>query len=138
MRLATDTMAVEKNKMALDLKLSHESRGTTLKISGQLDSNTAAQMIPVIDQLKRHPPNVLILELKDLTYISSAGLRCIFQMKKLVNAELGRLVVNQPTPQVQKVFDIIKVVPVQSIFASTAELDAYLDKMQRKVTDEDQ
>jgi len=122
--------------MSLDLKLTHELRGTTLKISGQLDTDTAPQMTPIIDQLKQRPPNILILELKDLTYISSAGLRCIFQMKKLVNAELGRLVISQPTPQVQKVFDIIKAVPVQSVFSSTSELDAYLDKMQRKVIDE--
>lgn len=122
--------------MSLDLKLSHDPRGTTLKITGQLDTDTAPQMAPVIAQLRQSPPNILILDLKDLTYISSAGLRCMFQMKKLVNSELGRLVVSQPTPQVQKVFDIIKAVPVQSVFTSEAELDAYLDKMQRQIMDE--
>lgn len=122
--------------MSLDLNLSHDPRGTTLKITGQLDTDTAPQMAPVIAQLRQSPPNILILDLKDLTYISSAGLRCMFQMKKLVNAELGRLVISQPTPQVQKVFDIIKAVPVQSVFTSEVELDAYLDKMQHQIMDE--
>jgi len=31
------------------------------------------------------------------------------------------------------VFDIVKAVPVTDVFRSTAELDAYLDKMQKKV-----
>lgn len=122
--------------MSLDLQLSHDPRGTTLKISAQLDADTAPQMAPVISQLRQSPPNILILDLKDLTYISSAGLRCMFQMKKLVNAELGRLVISQPTPQVQKVFDIVKAVPVQSVFTSEVELDAYLDKMQRQIMNE--
>jgi len=38
---------------------------------------------------------------------------------------------------VKKVFEIVKAVPVQSVFASTAELDDYLDKMQRQVSDQD-
>ena len=40
-------------------------------------------------------------------------------------------------PQIRKVFDIVKAVPVSDVFASVAELDAYLDTMQRKVLEGD-
>jgi hypothetical protein len=35
---------------------------------------------------------------------------------------------------VQKVFDIVKAVDVKSVFRDVAELDDYLDAMQRRVT----
>jgi hypothetical protein len=40
------------------------------------------------------------------------------------------------SPQVQKVFDIVKAVPYAEIFRSEEELDAYLASMQRQVSDE--
>jgi hypothetical protein len=48
----------------------------------------------------------------------------------------SRFVISQPSPQVRKVFDIVKAVPLNSIFSSTAELDEYLDHMQRKVSED--
>ena len=44
----------------------------------------------------------------------------------------GVLVVNLQ-PQIRKVFDIVKAVPVADVFASQRELDDYLDTMQKKV-----
>jgi len=35
---------------------------------------------------------------------------------------------------VQKVFDIVKAVDVKAVFRDLAELDEYLDEMQRRVT----
>ena len=34
-------------------------------------------------------------------------------------------------PQVKKIFEIINALPSMDVFASVAELDAYLDAMQR-------
>jgi anti-anti-sigma factor len=122
--------------MTLDTQLIEEPKGTVLKLIGQLDSVTAPLLSPLIAQLQNAPPKVLILELQDLNYISSAGLRCVFQLKKLMKNENGRFVISQPSPQVRKVFDIVKAVPLNSIFSSVAELDEYLDHMQRKVSED--
>jgi sigma-B regulation protein RsbU (phosphoserine phosphatase) len=112
-----------------------ESAGIlNLKLGGELDTETAPQLAPLIDALQESPPDVLVLNLKDLHYISSAGLRYVFQMKKLMKAHGGQFVISEPSPQVRKVFDIVKAVPVQSVFASTQELDEYLDRMQKQVT----
>lgn len=122
--------------MTLDTQLIEEPKGTVLKLIGQLDSVTAPLLSPLIAQLQNAPPKVLILELQDLNYISSAGLRCVFQLKKLMKNENRRFVISQPSPQVRKVFDIVKAVPLNSIFSSAAELDEYLDHMQRKVSED--
>ena len=39
-------------------------------------------------------------------------------------------------PGVLKVFEIVKALPASQVFASQAELDAYLDVMQRRMRDQ--
>src|SRR3546814_18780163 len=85
--------------------------------------------------LLQAPPQayVLVLELSALDYISSAGIRSIFKARKALSPRGGKVLVVNPQPQIQKVFDLVKAVPMNEIFASTAEADAYLDTMQSKV-----
>ena len=45
----------------------------------------------------------------------------------------GKVLLVNPQPQIQKVLDMVKAVPLNEIFSSTAEADAYLDLMQRRV-----
>lgn len=122
--------------MTLDTQLTEEPKGTVLKLIGQLDTDTAPLLATLIARLQRAPPKVLILELQDLNYISSAGLRCVFQLIKLMKNQNNRFVIFQPSPQVRKVFDIVKAVPLTSIFSSTTEMDEYLDQMQRQVSED--
>lgn len=75
----------------------------------------------------------LVLDLGGVDYISSAGVRSVFRARKALAARGGKVLVLNPQPQVKKVFDIVKAVPLGDVFRSTAELDAYLDKMQKKV-----
>jgi hypothetical protein len=42
-----------------------------------------------------------------------------------------------PQPPVQRVFDIVKATDVSRVFRSVAELDAYLDTMQKGVREAD-
>src|SRR3546814_4181673 len=57
----------------------------------------------------------------------------LFRSRKALSPRGGKVLVVNPQPQIQKVFDLVKAVPMNEIFASTAEADAYLDTMQRKV-----
>jgi anti-anti-sigma factor len=79
----------------------------------------------------------LVLDLQELDYISSAGLRSIFRARKALGMRDGRVLVVNPQPQVQKVFDIVKAVPVREIFRSVEELDSYLDRIQARALDPD-
>ncbi len=76
----------------------------------------------------------LVIDLSALEYISSAGLRSLAQLRKQMHDREGRTLLLNPQPQVKKVFDIVKAVPVAEVFANVAELDQYLDHMQRQMT----
>lgn len=124
--------------MDLQFSLVSNRDGTpTARVGGRLDTHSYLefdrQLQPVLDDAR----DTLVLDLADLSYVSSAGIRSIFTARKRMTEHGGRLLIVNAQPQVRKVFDIVKAVPVKEIFASVAELDAYLDAIQRKALEED-
>ena len=112
-----------------------DRRLATLAIGGRLDAQTAPELdaAAVTAGEGVNDNATLVLDMKGLNYISSAGLRSIAKMRRAMQARGGTVLLVNPQPQVRKVFDIVKAVPVNEVFTSIAELDAYLDTMQRKV-----
>jgi len=84
-------------------------------LSGELVVNTATQLekklIPAIDGgIKK-----VILEMSELNYISSAGLRTILQAVKKITPSGGKLVIAEPIDEVNEVFEIAgltRVIPI--------------------------
>ena len=105
----------------------------TLVLEGRLDSDTVATLDRDLDAVLASPVKVVVFELSKLEYISSAGLRSLFQARKSMKARAGKVLILNPQPPVQKVFDIVKATDVNEVFRSAAELDAYLDAMQKQV-----
>ena len=103
-------------------------------LDGRLDTHTCDELDRQLAPLLADPEiRSLVLDLAALAYISSAGIRSIFKARKALSARNGKVLVVNPQPQIQKVFDVVKAVPMSEIFVSVAEVDAYLDAMQRKV-----
>ncbi|AJC46175.1 STAS domain-containing protein [Xanthomonas sacchari] len=104
-----------------------------LTLSGRLDTHTYQDLDEALAPLLATPITTLLLDLSHLDYISSAGIRSIFKARKVLAARDGRVLVVNPQPQIRKVFDVVKAVPLNEIFTSVQELDEYLDEMQRRV-----
>ncbi|MCW0389434.1 MULTISPECIES: STAS domain-containing protein [Xanthomonas] len=104
-----------------------------LTLSGRLDTHTYQALDEALAPLLATPITTLVLDLSHLDYISSAGIRSIFKARKVLAARDGRVLVVNPQPQIRKVFDVVKAVPLNEIFTSVQELDEYLDEMQRRV-----
>ncbi len=107
----------------------------TMHLSGKLDALSYLEFDRSLDAVLGRMPahGTLVLDLADLDYISSAGLRSLFRARKAMKAAGGHSLIVNAQPQVRKVFEIVKAVPVNEVFRNVAELDAYLDVMQRKV-----
>lgn len=104
-----------------------------IALSGWLDGTTCDELDKALQPLLHDGTHILEFNLAGLEYISSAGLRCIFRARKALHAHAGRVLVMQPRPGVRKVFELVKAVPVEEVFASQGELDAYLTAIQNKV-----
>jgi len=107
----------------------------TISLTGRLDTHTAPQLDAELTRLlaERGAVTRLVFDLGQLEYLSSAGIRCFVRSRKAIEPHGGKVALVNPQPPVRKVLEIVKAMPPGGIFSSIAELDAYLDDMQRKV-----
>ena len=110
------------------------SEAPVIGLVGRLDTNTAPDLDKHLDVLlARKDLKRIVFDLGGLEYLSSAGIRCFVRARKALEPAGGRVAIVNPQPAVQKVLDIVKAIPPGGLFKSIAELDQYLDEMQRKV-----
>ncbi len=111
--------------------------GKRISLAGSLDTDTAGQLQDKIDHEIDSTVHMVIMDLKRLEFLSSAGLRVIFKTKKYMDSHEGKFMLLNLQPQVRKVFDIIKALDGMNVFKSQEEMDEYLTAMQNKVLDGD-
>jgi anti-anti-sigma factor len=122
----------------MSLKITVDKSATpTLKLVGRLDTDTAPQLDSELNNvLARKDIKRLVFDLSGLDYLSSAGIRCFVRARKAVEPGGGTVAILNPQPGVRKVLDIVKAIPAKGIFASVAELDEYLDAIQKQIRDQ--
>ena len=124
--------------MPLEIEIHAEPHeGKRISLAGSLDTDTAPQLQDKIDQEIDSTVHMVIMDLKRLQFLSSAGLRVIFKTKKRMDEHHGKFMLLNLQPQVRKVFDIIKALDGMNVFKSQEEMDDYLAAMQNKVLDGD-
>ena len=76
----------------------------TINLVGRLDTTTAPELE---NELKSSLENIksLVLDLVDLDYISSAGLRVLLSAQKIMNAK-GSMVIRNAKSEIMEVFEI--------------------------------
>lgn len=104
--------------------------------SGRLDTNTYQELESRVDDLLLGSPMMVIFDMADLDYISSMGLRVILKTQKNMKKRGGSVMLTNMKPQIEKVFEIVKALPSFTVFKDTEEMDAYLDKMQKNVIED--
>lgn len=75
----------------MDVKIEHVNNLLLVTVSGRLDTGTApvfdAEMAPLLEQPRPH----ILVDLTEVAYISSAGLRSILQLVKHTGQHNGRV-----------------------------------------------
>ena len=127
------TLPGQGGEMSLDIDTGSGSAERRITLRGRLDSLTApkldAELAPL---LGASALTSLVFELQGLEYISSAGIRSILRARKAIEGRGGRVAIVNAQASVLKVFEIVKALPADQVFASEAELDAYLARMQQR------
>ena len=103
-----------------------------LFLNGWLDSETHKKLDEKVVEILKESPKILIFNMEQLDYISSAGVRVIYKTRKVLKSNGGSLLFMKLQPQIKKVFEIIDALPSMNVFSGVQELDDYLDAMQQK------
>lgn len=120
--------------MALTSNIIEQQGGKVIRVAlkGELDTLTAPDCERELGTAVRPGMEMLVLDMKELSYISSAGLRVVFKAAKQAKAAGARFALANRQPQIVKVFEIVKALPDINIFRDDNELDDYLAAMQEK------
>ena len=98
---------------------------------GAIDASTYTILENKVEDALKESPEVIIFDMEFADYISSTGIRVLLKTKKTLKETDGKMVFMNLQPQIKKVFDILQAIPTLKVFASIAELDNYLDVMQK-------
>ncbi len=97
----------------MNITQSKEGSKLTIGLEGRLDTTTAPQLET---ELKTALEDVteLVFEIKDLAYISSAGLRVLLSAQKVMNKQ-GSMVIRGASEEVMEIFDVTGFVDILTI-----------------------
>src|SRR5262245_39918314 len=110
---------------------SGQANEVTFALEGNLDNSTAPMLESRLTETLETKPRLLIFDLADLKYVTSAGLRQFILSQKRQKEHGGKVSFVNLQPQIQEVFNIMGSLPDVRIFKDNAELDAYLLARQR-------
>lgn len=79
---------------------------TAIAVKGRIDSTTAAQFGQKIESVVASPSARLVVDLRDLDYISSAGFRVLLVAAKRADESGSRLVLCGLSSKVRQLFDV--------------------------------
>ncbi len=97
----------------MEIKKEKNGKELTLFIIGRLDTTTAPQLE---SELKQSISGVekLVLDLKELEYLSSAGLRVLLSAQKVMNKQ-GEMIVRNVNETISEIFEVTGFVEILTI-----------------------
>ena len=90
----------------MTVKLLKKENGCVVILGGRLDTNVAAEAEKMLCGFAADYPE-MTLDIADLQYISSSGLRIILKLHVSLNKSGGQLFIKNTTPQVMEVFEMV-------------------------------
>ena len=87
--------------MKIDIK--KEEKKLTIKLDGKLDTNTSPELDSKMSELEG--VEEVIIDIADLNYISSAGLRVLLSMQKIMNKQ-GKMTIINVCENVMDIFEV--------------------------------
>ena len=122
--------------MPLEIKMigtvgSENSAVLTLHLAGSLDTATSPELERQLKTALLGPVKDIIFDLAHLKFLSSAGVQVFSATRKTLQERGGQATFVNLQPQIEMVFEVIKMLPGIAVFKDAAELDRYLALLQR-------
>jgi len=119
--------------VGLTIKITEREAGIfIILLKGSIDSSTYENMDSAIRSVLTSSTKAIILNMGEVDYITSMGIKVVMDTKKSVEEHRGIFMMIDLQPQVKNVFEIVKLYPTLNIFENIDEADRYLLELQKK------
>ena len=88
----------------MDINISSKDNQTLVALSGRLDTLAAQEVSGTLSALEEKAGGTIIIDCKDLEYISSSGLRIFLSLRKAAAARGGDVIVRSINADIRSVF----------------------------------
>lgn len=90
----------------MELKITNNGGVVTAEFKGRLDTLAASECGSLLTPLRENADKEIILECRELEYISSSGLRIFLGILKDVKAKGGSLILKNVNKEIRNIFSI--------------------------------
>ena len=88
----------------MEVKITEKDNVMIAALAGRLDTAVSQEVAAALQPLMDNADKTLVLDCKDLAYISSSGLRIFLTVRKAAAAKGGKVIVRDITPEIRQVF----------------------------------
>ena len=88
----------------MEVKIIEKDNVMTAELIGRLDTAASQQVSAELQPLVDNAGKTLVLDCKDLEYISSSGLRIFLTVRKAAAAKGGKVIVRDINKEIRQVF----------------------------------
>ncbi len=88
----------------MELNITTQGKETTVAFIGRLDTPASQEVSTALVPVQEKADGTIILDCKELEYISSSGLRIFLTLRKAAAAKGGSVIVRSLNPDVRNVF----------------------------------
>lgn len=124
-----------------ELRIEVDRKGSgvvTLSPVGTINTDTCRILDREVSRVLEESVKTLIIDMEGVNAITSAGVGAIVKTRLSLKQKGGDLVLVNLQPQVERVFEIIRMLPpLLNVLKSRQELDDYLMRLQRRITGHD-
>ena len=88
----------------MEVKITEKEMGMTAQLIGRLDTAASQQVAADLQPLIDNADKTLVLDCKELDYISSSGLRIFLTVRKAAASKGGKVIVRDINNEIRQVF----------------------------------
>ncbi|MDH5718550.1 MAG: STAS domain-containing protein [Spirochaetia bacterium] len=97
-------------------------QNTIISLEGRLDIELSKKIeTNLLEVIKEHPKNNMIINLKKVDYMSSSGIRMIIQVFNKLKRKNQRLLLCELNENIKKVFNIVGLIDILEIVETEKE-----------------
>lgn len=105
----------------MEISVQEYKRVSVMKVSGRVDSATAPELETGLRQMIESNKTNIVLDLKEVDYMSSAGLRGMVSTLKAVKGANGDLRLASPSPRVEEVLRLAGLTSIFTVYPTREE-----------------